>query len=154
MDKKNKIDKDNDNKIFIEKDFYVEPPQLSDSASKKEIKEAWGKWDKANKKERANHKRKWTKSQKPGEMPNFDSATTLVKINGVWRQRMGMVGYVGDADLRTLEVVLTEKSKQDRYFQPRGQRANKKGNKHKSRRNNKKRKDLKRQKILNNLRVK
>ena len=140
-------DKIFDSKVFIEEDFYVKPPELPDTATEAEIKTAWADWMMANARERANHKRRWTKSQKPGRLPDFNKANTMVKIHGVWKQRQGMVGLVGDVGLRTLETVLTEIAKQDRYYQARGKRAGKSGNKHKNSR--RKGKELKRQLVLN-----
>lgn len=135
-------------KIFIEKDFYVQPPELPDTADEEEIREAWATWIMENAKERAKHKREWTKSQKPEDLPNFDKANTMVKIGGVWKQRPAMTGYVGSAELGTLETVCFELSKQDRHFQPRGKRAGHKGNKHKFGRNSPSKKEIKRQMIL------
>ena len=138
-----------EDKTFIEKEFYAEPPDLPDTATEEEISLAWEKWIKENDKGRANHKRAWTKAQKPGRMPNFDTGDTMVKVQGVWRQRSGMIGFVGDAELRTLETVLVQKAEQDRHFQARGKRAIRKGNRHKDRRNDYDKKELKRQSILN-----
>jgi hypothetical protein len=132
-------------KVFVEKDFYVEPPVLPDTATEAEIKEAWANWITANARERANHKRQWTKSQKPGSLPDFNRASTMAKINGVWKQQQGMVGLVGDVGLRTLEVVLTEQAEQDKHYQARGKKAGH-GNKHKNRRRI--RKEQKRQLVL------
>lgn len=134
-------------KVFVEKDFYVEPPKLPDTATEAEIKEAWANWITANARERAKHKRQWTRAQKPGDLPDFNKANTMVKVHGVWKQRQGMVGLVGDAGLTTLETVLTELAKQDRYYQARGKRAERTGNKHKTER--KKNNDIKRQFVLN-----
>jgi hypothetical protein len=134
-------------KVFVEKDIYVEPPNLPDTATEAEKKEAWANWITANAKERANHKRAWTKAQKPGDLPDFNRANTMVKVHGVWKQRQGMVGFVGDVGLLTLETVLTEMAKQDRHYQARGKRAGKVGNKHRNTRH--KGKELKRQIVLN-----
>lgn len=135
-------------KIFVEKDFYIQPPELPDTANDEEIREAWSTWIMKNAKERAVHKREWTKAQKPGSLPDFDKANTMVKVGGVWKQRLGMTGYIGSAELGTLETVLVELSKQDRHFQPRGKRAGHKGNNHKFGRNNLSKKEAKRQMIL------
>ena len=134
-------------KVFVEKDFYVEPPKLPDTATEAEIKKAWANWITANARERAKHKRRWTRAQKPGDLPDFNKANTMVKIQGVWKQRQGMVGLVGDVGLRTLETVLTELAKQDKYYQARGKRAERNGNKHRNGRRNKK--EIKRQLVLN-----
>lgn len=136
-------------KIFVERDFYVEPPNLLDTATEAEIKEAWSEWIMANAKERANHKRQWTKAQKPGNLPDFNRANTMAKIQGVWKQQPGMVGLVGDVGLRTLETVLTELPEQGRYHRFRGKRKSKPGNKHRTARL--KKKELKRQMILNKI---
>jgi hypothetical protein len=133
-------------KVFVEKDFYVEPPRLPDTATEAEIKEAWANWITANASERAKHKRQWTKAQKPGNLPDFNRANTMVKVQGVWKQQPGMVGLVGDVGLRTLETVLTESAKQDKHHQARGKKAGRAGNKHKVSRQ--KRKEQKRQLIL------
>jgi hypothetical protein len=133
-------------KVFVERDFYVEPPKLPDTATEVEIKTAWANWITANARERAKHKRQWTKSQKPGNLPDFNRANTMVKVQGVWKQQHGMVGLIGDVGLRTLETVLIELAKQDKYYQARGKRAGKSGNKRKISRQ--KRKELKRQSIL------
>lgn len=135
-------------KIFIEKSFYVEPPNLDLTATEEEVREAWASWISKNAKERANHKRAWTKSQKHGSLPNFDKANTMMKINGVWKQCPGMTGYIGSAELGTLEAVPFELAKQDRHFQPRGKRAGRGGNKHKFRRKDPDKKELKRQRVL------
>ena len=140
---------DMEDKVFIEKAFYAEPPNLLSTATEEEIKIAWDKWLKENKQGRANHKRAWTKAQKPGRLPNFDTGNTMVKIHGVWKQRSGMIGFVGDAELRTLETVLVQRADQDKHFQARGKRADRRGNRHKGRRNNPNKKELKRQSILN-----
>jgi len=134
-------------KIFVEKDIYVEPPNLPDTATEKEKKEAWANWITANARERANHKRAWTKAQKLGDLPDFSKANTMVKINGVWKQQQGMVGLVGDVGLRTVELVLTEMATQDRHHQARGKGAGRAGNKHRNKRL--RRKESKRQMILN-----
>lgn len=139
-----------ESRIFIEKDFYIDPPELPDTASEEEIRTAWAEWIKKNSLERAKHKRAWTKSQKQGSLPDFDKANTMMKINGVWKQRPGMTAYVGSAELGTLETVMFELSKQDRHFQARGKRSGRRGNKHRFRRNDVDKKELKRQMILNN----
>jgi hypothetical protein len=134
-------------KTFIEKDFYVDPPNLDSTATEMEIRIAWSDWLIANSRERAKHKRAWTKAQKPGDLPDFNRANTMVKIHGVWKQRQGMVGLVGDVGLLTLETVLIEMAKQDRHYQARGKRSGKSGNKHRNTRY--RGKELKRQIVLN-----
>jgi len=138
-----------DYKIFIEKPFYVEPPNLPPTATEDEKRHAWAEWIIANAKARANHKRQWSKSLKPGTLPNFDTAHGMVKIDGRWKQRPSMTGLVGSSDMLTLETVLVEQATQDRHFQARGQRGKRLGNKHRRKRNNFDKKNIKRQAILN-----
>jgi hypothetical protein len=133
---------------FVEKDFYIDPPELDPGATEEEIKNAWSEWDKENRKLRANHKRKWTKAQEAGELPTFLAETTTIKVNGVWKQRDGAVGLEGDVD-SGVDLVVSSRATQDLHFQQRGKRANRKGNRHKSSRNNERKKELKRQMILN-----
>lgn len=134
------------NKTFVEREFYSDPPSLSKDATESEISSAWSDWIKKEAKARANHKRAWTKSQKPGELPDFDNNGLMVKQGGVWKQRPGMTAYVGSAELGTLETVLFESSKQDRHFQARGKRAGRR-----KKRNNQNKKEAKRQFILNSM---
>lgn len=137
-------------KIFVEKAWYITPPKLPDTATKEEVKKAWVNWVVANAKKRASHKQQWTKAQKHGSLSDLSSANTMVKIQGVWKQQIGMVGLAGDVGSGTLETVLTELPKQGRHHRFRGKRKNKSGNKHKKARL--KRKELKRQMILNKVR--
>lgn len=134
-------------KTFVEKEFYSEPPTLPKNATKEEIRTAWAEWLKKEAKGRANHKREWTKAQKPGELPDFENNGLMVKTGGVWKQRPGMTAYVGSAELGTLETVVYEIQKQDRHFQARGKTAGRRNNK--ERRSNLSKKEAKRQRILN-----
>jgi len=131
-------------KDFLEKDFYIDPPNLPKDATDKEVEEAWKNWDKQNSKLRANDKRRWTISQQPGEMYNPDTANILVKINGVWKQSSHGIEGTEEA----YSIVAIEKAKQDKHYKARGNRGKKKGNKHKKRRNDIDKKIRKKQLIL------
>lgn len=130
---------------FVEKDIYSEPPNLNDTATKEEIREAWANWILSETRSRAAHKASWTKSQKHCPLPNFDTADIMMKSGGVWRQNNGMTGLIGNSELGSLEAVLITNADQDNSVSFRGKRSgrNKSGTK-----KSKSKKEEKRQKIL------
>jgi len=128
---------------FVEKEMYSDPPDLPDDATKEDISAAWSKWIFEEAKARKVHKTAYTKSQKPGVMPDFDKSGILMKIGGVWKQNQSMTGLIGSSELGTLESVLIQNADQDRSISFRGKRAGRKSN-----RRSAKHKELKRQSIL------
>ena len=44
-------------RVFVEKDFYIEPPNISEDASEEEIVKIWDKWYELDSQEKAKHKR-------------------------------------------------------------------------------------------------
>ena len=130
----------------VEQDFYIDPPELPEGASEKETKAAWARWIKENAKRRATHKALFTKRQKIECLPDFAYASTLVKRDGVYRQQLGNIGFAGNAEAGTGELVIAIPASQDRHFRKRGNRSSKKGNKHSSTRAN--RRTTKRNAIL------
>ena len=131
---------------FIEKDFYIDPPDLPDDATDEEKLIAWKKWQKDNTKERAKHKRRWTLSQEHHESPYLETYS-LIKLNGVWKQVGGPLALDGGADEGSAHLILYTKPQQNKHFQARGKRG--KSNKQKNKRA--KRREQKRQKILSRI---
>ena len=135
----------------VEQDFYIDPPELPEGASEKETKAAWARWIKENAKRRATHKALFTRGQKIECLSDFEYTSTLVKRDGVHRQQSGNIGFAGNAEAGTGELVIAVPATQDRHFRKRGGRSNKKGNKHSSTRAN--RRKTKRNTILSKKKI-
>lgn len=115
---------------IVEQDFYIDPPVLPDTATEKEVKTAWFNWANKNAKQRGVHKALFTKKQKIERLADSAYSSVLIKQNGIYKQRSGLIGFIGDAD--NVETVLIEQASQDRHFRLRGKRAGKKVGKHTS----------------------
>lgn len=93
-------------KVFVERPFYVEPPAVSDTASDDEKLKAWADWYEKDQKAKRQHKNAWTKYKKPNNMPNFDRAFIMVKLNGVWKQRPAMTSLVAGFNWELIDELL------------------------------------------------
>lgn len=87
--------------VFVEKEFYHEPPTPDASP------EVWEKWLAREKKSRAAHKAQHTKAQEvdPEAYESmFHSEGFAVKVNGVYKQQDSFVGFGGSKEDGTLTI--------------------------------------------------
>lgn len=106
----------------VEKDIYVEPPDLTDDISDEEKVAIWKEWQKEDDKKRRAHRLAFNKKLKKSA-PDV-SGVTLYKSGGVYKQKNAASAVEGDSE--NLENILAIPATQDRHFQPRGHRSGKK----------------------------
>jgi len=100
-------------RVFVERDFYIDPPEIPEGASEEETIKIWDRWYELDAAEKEKHKQRWYKLQKLGNLPNFDRAFPMVKMNGIWYQRPSMNGLVGGFELKDIEEELYKLSEQE-----------------------------------------
>jgi hypothetical protein len=87
--------------VFVEKEFYHEPPSPEAPAQE------WETWMTREKRSRAAHKAQHTKSlehdQEAYDSMFADEGLT-VKVNGVYRQQGAFIGFAGSAEEGTLTM--------------------------------------------------
>lgn len=119
--------------VFVEKEIYVEPPQLPDDATEAEKLQAWTEWQQKEAVKRRAHKAAFTRRQKATALPTTQFGATTVKIGGVHRQGIGSIAIEGSEE--NIEQIVAVKATQDKHFDPRGKRSgNKKFNRKAKRR--------------------
>jgi len=93
--------KEREKPMFVEKEFYHEPPEANASP------EVWEKWLTREKRSRAAHKAQYTKSLEvdPEAYEDmFHSQGFAVKVNGVYKQQDAFVGFGGSKEDGTLTI--------------------------------------------------
>ncbi len=121
---------DDDAQTFsaVEKDLYIEPPQLPLDATENEIRKAWAEWQVKEAQARKAHRIKFNRGQKASSL---ELKPHTVKMGGVNKQT---TTYLSD-----LEQIQTTAPNQDYYFKARGGRA---GNRKQHRKDRRKAKQL------------
>ena len=110
-----------DNFGAVEKDIYVEPPDLPSNIPEKEKLTAWMEWQKEDDKKRRAHRLAFNRQLKKSS-PDF-KGVAVFKSGGVYKQKNA--GIALDGNEGNLENILAIPAIQDRYFQTRGCRAGK-----------------------------
>lgn len=72
---------------FVEKEFYIPPPDLPSDYPKWKIEKIWKRWNAKNERAKKQHYKNWLKARKVNELPNFELAYNMVKVGGIWKQR-------------------------------------------------------------------
>ena len=99
--------------MFVEKDFYHEPPKPDATPIE------WEEWLNKEKKSRAAHKANYTKQQETDSEAYesmFPQTGTPLKINGVYKQTDAFVGFAGNKENNTLSIELAQKDTQEHHL--------------------------------------